>query len=79
MPGLSSLDLLLNCGPAWGIALLGTVRADGSPRIGPLCVYILDERLYITVEGQSTLTTKVSSPRKPRSSKASTSRRNTAG
>ena len=34
---------------------------------------------YITVEGQSTLTTKVSSPRKPRSSKASTSRRNTAG
>ena len=44
--------LLLNCAPAWGIALLGTLRADGSPRIGPLCVYILDERLYVTVEGQ---------------------------
>jgi len=44
-------SLLLNCAPAWGIALLGTVRADGSPRIGPLCVYLLDERLYVTVEG----------------------------
>jgi hypothetical protein len=44
--------LLLNCTPAWGIALLGTLRADGSPRIGPLCVYILDGGLYITVEGQ---------------------------
>jgi hypothetical protein len=44
--------LLLNCGPAWGIALLGTLRGDGSPRIGPLCVYILDDHLYITVEGQ---------------------------
>ena len=38
------------------------------------------ERLssYITVEGQSTLTEKVNSPRKPRSSKASKSRLNTA-
>src|SRR5581483_9518035 len=44
--------LLLNCAPAWGIALLGTLRANGSPRIGPLCVYILDDRLYVTVEGQ---------------------------
>src|SRR5437016_42982 len=43
--------LLLNCGPRWGIALLGTLRVDGSPRIGPLCVYLLDDRLYITVEG----------------------------
>ena len=33
---------------------------------------------YITVEGQSTLTEKVRSPRKPRSSKASKSRLNTA-
>jgi hypothetical protein len=48
----SGRKLLLNCAPAWGIALLGTIRADGSPRIGPLCVYILDGRLYITVEGQ---------------------------
>jgi competence ComEA-like helix-hairpin-helix protein len=38
------------------------------------------ERLsaYISVDGQSTLTTKVRSPRKPRSSKASKSRLNTA-
>jgi competence protein ComEA len=38
------------------------------------------ERLsaYITVEGKSTLTTKIRSPRKPRSSKASKSRLNTA-
>ena len=38
------------------------------------------ERLssYITVDGQSTLTAKVRSPRKPRSSKASKSRLNTA-
>ena len=38
------------------------------------------ERLssYITVDGQSTLTEKVRSPRKPRSSKASKSRLNTA-
>ena len=38
------------------------------------------ERLstYIVVEGPSTLTEKVRSPRKPRSSKASNSRRNTA-
>jgi hypothetical protein len=43
--------LLINCGDEWGIALLGTVRADGSPRIGPLCVYLLDGRLYVTVEG----------------------------
>ena len=43
--------LLLNCAPEWGIGLLGTLRSDGSPRIGPLCVYILDGRLYITVEG----------------------------
>jgi len=33
---------------------------------------------YITVDGQSTLTEKVRSPRKPRSSKASKSRLNTA-
>jgi hypothetical protein len=43
--------LLMNCAATWGIALLGTTRADGSPRIGPLCVYILDDRVYITVEG----------------------------
>ena len=43
--------LLLNCAAEWGIALLGTLRADGSPRIGPLCVYILDGKLYVTVEG----------------------------
>ena len=38
------------------------------------------ERLssYIAVDGQSTLTEKVRSPRKPRSSKASKSRLNTA-
>ncbi len=38
------------------------------------------ERLsaYITVEGQTTLTSKIRSPRKPRSSKASKSRLNTA-
>jgi len=38
------------------------------------------ERLsaYISVDGQSTLTSKVRSPRKPRSSKASKSRLNTA-
>jgi len=33
---------------------------------------------YITIEGQSTLTEKVRSPRKPRTSKASKSRLNTA-
>lgn len=43
--------LLMNCAPSWGIALLGTTRADGSPRIGPLCVYIVDGHLYVTVEG----------------------------
>jgi hypothetical protein len=43
--------LLMNCAPTWGIALLGTVRTDGSPRIGPLCVYILEGRVYVTVEG----------------------------
>jgi competence protein ComEA len=39
------------------------------------------ERLsaYITVDGQTTLTSKIRSPRKPRSSKASKSRLNTAG
>jgi competence ComEA-like helix-hairpin-helix protein len=39
------------------------------------------ERLsaYIVVEGKSTLTEKVRNPRKPRSSKASKSRLNTAG
>lgn len=44
--------LLINCAPEWGIALLGTVRVDGAPRIGPLCVYLLDGGLFATVEGQ---------------------------
>lgn len=44
--------LLMNCAREWGIALLGTTRRDGAPRIGPLCVYILDGRCYITVEGR---------------------------
>lgn len=43
--------LLINCAPSWGVALLGTLRANRSPRIGPLYVYILDGGLYITVEG----------------------------
>jgi hypothetical protein len=47
--------LLINCAPEWGIALLGTSRRDGSPRIGPLCTYILDGRFYVTVEGEKEL------------------------
>jgi hypothetical protein len=43
--------LLINCAPEWGIALLGTTRRDGAPRIGPLCIYLLGGRLYVTVEG----------------------------
>ncbi len=43
--------LFINCAPEWGIALLGTTRRDGSPRIGPLCTYILSGRFYVTVEG----------------------------
>jgi hypothetical protein len=43
--------LLMNCAPTWGIALLGTVRVDGSPRIGPLCVYLLGDGVYVTLEG----------------------------
>jgi hypothetical protein len=43
--------LLINCAPDWGIALLGTIRQDGSPRIGPLCTYIVDGAIYVTVEG----------------------------
>lgn len=41
----------MNCAPTWGIALLGTLRRDGSPRIAPLCVYILDGGLFVTLEG----------------------------
>jgi hypothetical protein len=44
--------LLLNCAPTWGIALLGTTAADGSPLIGPLCVYVVDDRLVVTIEGK---------------------------
>jgi hypothetical protein len=53
-PDLTSAGrrLLLNCGPDWGVALLGTLRADGAPRIGPLCVYLLGGHLYVTVEGR---------------------------
>jgi hypothetical protein len=43
--------LLINCASTWGIALIGTLRRDGSPRIGPLCTYLLDGRFYVTVEG----------------------------
>jgi len=48
----SGRTLLINCAPEWGIALLGTLRRDGSPRIGPLCVYALDGGLFVTVEGE---------------------------
>lgn len=44
-------ELLMNCAPTWGIALLGTLRRGGSPRIAPLCVYILDGGLFVTLEG----------------------------
>ena len=47
---LAARKLLMNCSSTWGIALLGTLRRDGSPRIAPLCVYILDGALFITVE-----------------------------
>ena len=52
-PGLaaSGRPLLLNCAATWGVALLGTTRSSGAPRISPLCVYILDERLLVTTEG----------------------------
>jgi hypothetical protein len=43
--------LLLNCAATWGVALLGTTRRDGAPRISPLCIYIVEERLLITVDG----------------------------
>lgn len=42
--------LLINIAPRWGIALLGTIRKDGSPRIAPVCVYELAGHLYATVE-----------------------------
>ena len=42
---------LINCAEAWGIALLGTTKRDGSPRISPLCVYLISDRLLATVEG----------------------------
>jgi pyridoxamine 5'-phosphate oxidase-like protein len=42
--------LLINIAPRWGIALLGTIRKDGSPRIAPVCVYDLEGRLYATLE-----------------------------
>jgi hypothetical protein len=50
--GEAGRKLLINCAPEWGIALLGTTRRDGSPRIGPLCTYILEGRFFVTVEGQ---------------------------
>ena len=42
---------LINCADGWGIALLGTTKRDGSPRISPLCVYLVDNTLLATVEG----------------------------
>ena len=42
--------LLINIAPRWGIALLGTIRNDGSPRIAPVCVYDLEGKLYATLE-----------------------------
>jgi hypothetical protein len=51
----SARKLFINCTPEWGIALLGTSRRNGSPRIGPLCTYVLDGRFYVTVEGQKEL------------------------
>ncbi len=42
--------LLINIAPRWGIALLGTIRKDGSPRIAPVCVYELEGNLYATIE-----------------------------
>lgn len=42
---------LINCADAWGIALLGATKRDGSPRISPLCVYLVSDRLLVTVEG----------------------------
>ena len=49
--GNAGRKLLINCASDWGIALLGTLRRDGSPRIGPLCTYILDGRFYVSIEG----------------------------
>jgi hypothetical protein len=43
--------LLLNCAPTWGVALLGTTRSTGAPRISPLCIYITDDRLLVTIDG----------------------------
>ena len=42
--------LLINIAPRWGIALLGTIRRGGSPRIAPVCVYDLEGKLYATLE-----------------------------
>ena len=43
--------LLLNCAPTWGVALVGTLRPSGAPRISPLCIYIVDDRLVVTIDG----------------------------
>jgi hypothetical protein len=33
-----------------GLALLGTVRADGGPRMHPMCPIIVDDHLYALIE-----------------------------
>jgi hypothetical protein len=52
-PALADLgrSMLLNCAATWGIGLLGTTRLDGSPRVSPLCIYIVEDRLLFTLEG----------------------------
>lgn len=47
--------MLINIAPRWGIALLGTIRKDGSPRVAPICVYELGGKLFGTPEGQKEL------------------------
>lgn len=36
-----------------GIAYLATVRADGSPRLHPVCPFIIDGRLYVATPATS--------------------------
>jgi len=48
-PELAKLGLerLFQFGP--GLAFLGTVRADGGPRVHPVCVNVLGGRLYLLI------------------------------
>ena len=37
----------------FGLAYLGTVRADGAPRVHPVCPFLIDGRLYVATPPSS--------------------------